>query len=97
MSQPTLCEVCYLAFPEGEGGYGDICPHCGWEIDSLEDCREAAAWCVSQGYCTEDESKVSLSNCLCHLNGGVLGRLCGSSDANHESLSDARRAWIARR
>lgn len=31
------CIICFHTFAEGEGQLGDICPHCGWEADAVEE------------------------------------------------------------
>lgn len=82
------CVVCGSTFPEGEGQFGDICSHCGWEVDEVVDCSTVVAWWLDHEQCTWEEAEPVLRSCTCHLNGEV--RHCGMSDANHETVREAR-------
>ena len=54
----------------------------------VEDCPRVARRAVRQGQCTIEEANDSLHGCICYLNDSL--RHCGSSDANHETLRQAR-------
>lgn len=86
----NVCDVCFHAFPAGEGQLGDTCSHCGWEADQVENCVEVAQWSVNHGFCTVDEANHSIRSCLCHISDH-----CGWSSANGDTLREARARYVS--